>query len=105
MGPVQIRRRNNRVCLVLSENLTISQAVLLHKKLSKGLAAKLPLILNGEQVRQVDTAALQVVVAFCQAAREQGVTLHYQTPDDYLYLSLRLLGLGSVLEPNKEMVA
>ena len=99
MGPVQIVRRNNRVRVVLSENLTISQAGLLHKKLSKGLAAKLPLILNGEQVRQVDTAALQVVVAFCHAAREQGVTLQYQTPDDYLYLSLRLLGLAGVLEP------
>ncbi|HLQ27501.1 MAG TPA: STAS domain-containing protein [Acidiferrobacterales bacterium] len=105
MGPVQIRRRNNRVRLVLSENLTISQAALLHKKLSKGLAAKLPLILNGEQVRQVDTAALQVLVAFCQAAQEQGLPLHYQTPDDYLHLSVRLLGLTAALEPNQEMAA
>ena len=105
MDPVAIRRRNNQVRLVLNENLTISQAALLHKKLSKGLAAKLPLILNAERVRQVDTAALQVLVAFCKNAQKQGLSLRYQTPGDYLYLSLRLSGLATALEPNKDMAA
>jgi ABC-type transporter Mla MlaB component len=105
MDPVAIRRRNNQVRLVLNENLTISQAIPLHKKLSKGLAAGLPLILNGERVRQVDAAALQVLVAFCKNAQKQGLSLRYQTPGDYLYLSLRLSGLATALEPNKDMAA
>ncbi len=105
MGPVRIRRRSDQVYITLSENLTVSQATLLYKKLSKGLAAKLPVLLNGERVRQVDTATLQVLIAFCNSVGEQNLTLRYQTAGDYLYSSLGLLGLSFVLEPKREVTA
>jgi len=79
------------------ESLDISTVKELHSLLVQVLAAKQPVVLEGAEVTRVDTAALQVLGAFFQDARAQGISVSWQTPSDALKRSAALLGLTGLL--------
>ena len=86
--------RNDIVC---AGSLDISNVGELHKQLSQTLEGGQPIVMDASQVERADTAALQMLSAFCQAARTQGVTVTWREPSEVFTGSARLLGLTQML--------
>lgn len=80
------------------ESLDISTVKELHALLVQILAARQPVVLEGAEVTRVDTAALQVLSAFFQDARAQGISVCWQAPSETLRRSAALLDLSALLE-------
>ena len=80
------------------ESLDITTVTELHSLLVQVLAAKQPVVLEGAEVTRVDTAALQVLSAFFQDARAQGISVCWQAPSETLRHSAALLDLTTLLE-------
>lgn len=80
------------------ESLDITTAAELHALLMQVLASKQPVVLEGAAVTRVDTAALQVLSAFFQDARAQGISVQWKEPSEALRRSAALLDLTGLLE-------
>jgi ABC-type transporter Mla MlaB component len=69
-----------------------------YETLNEALTRALPVELNTGQLERVDAAALQLLVAFRQAARERGLSFQWRELSPMLRSSAELLGLKDVLE-------
>lgn len=78
--------------------LDIAVADELKATLLKGLETKLPISLVAADVERADTAALQVLVAFFNEAKVQGVTVEWLEPSEGMRESARILGLTNELQ-------
>ena len=81
----------------LDEVLDISSVAEFRATLLDVLASRLPIVLDAAVVERVDTAALQVLTAFIQDARGQGLQVRWGSPSQALVHSAGLLGLVEVL--------
>lgn len=84
--------------IVCEEALDIAIAAGLRDSLLQALQAQLPVVLQADAVSRADTAALQVLTAFLQDARSQGLAVRWETPSEPLRRAARLLGLSDALE-------
>lgn len=98
MGPVRIRRQNDRTYILLDRYLEIAQAAQLHSGLRPALMAGAPLVLNAGRVERIDTAAIQVLVAFCRTARARAIPLQVRAVSAALRNAVTLLGLPAFWE-------
>ena len=92
-----IKRQKNQTRLELGAALDISQARNLYESLEKSLKRKPPLILDAGGVERVDTAAIQVLAAFCHMAREKGLEVSWDTPSITLRRAAEMSGLTTIL--------
>lgn len=69
-----------------------------YEVLNEVLTRALPVELNTEQLERVDAAALQLLVAFRQAARERGLSFRWTGLSPALNSSAESLGLKDILE-------
>ena len=58
--------------------------------------------LDFEDVETVDTAALQMLVAFASEAKTRGMAVQWQHPPELLTQSVELLGLVTELDLHRE---
>lgn len=86
--------------IVFEGPLDIAGAGRLREQLMKALSGKQPVILDGANVERVDTAALQVLTAFCHDAGAQNLEIQWKDPAQSLVNAARLLGLQQSLELN-----
>ena len=84
--------------VVLEENVTISNADELKKKLLKSLRNKSRVELDGAKVEVIDTAGLQVLVAFILHCRDKSLDVQWLGKSEILVQTSDILGLSSVLE-------
>ena len=90
--------RNGVAKLVLDENLTISSAHDLKERLLKSAKGKNRIELDGGKVELVDTAGLQVLVAFILYCKKNSLEVQWMAKSQALEQTSDLLGLSSVLE-------
>lgn len=98
MGPVRIRRRNDRIYILLDRQLEVAQATQLHGELHSASTADTSLVLNAGRVERIDTAAIQVLMAFCRTAHTRAVPLRVRAVSDALRSAVTLLGLPAFWE-------
>lgn len=79
-------------------SLAIADAGALKRRLLEALEQGRPITMDVSDVRRVDTAALQVLVAFARTARRDGVAVSWKEPTPELLQAAGLLGLSTELE-------
>jgi anti-anti-sigma regulatory factor len=89
--------RKSLAPIVLDADLRLSQAPALRERLLKALAAGTPVTLDGGEVAQVDTAALQVLCAFTRDAGGQGVSFSWGGVSQVLRDGAAMLGLDKTM--------
>lgn len=81
----------------LEARLTIAQAPALHKQLLEFIAAGRPLTIDVGAVEEVDTAALQLLLAAKQTFEARQVALHWRSSSPALQRAAGLIGLANAL--------
>ncbi|QWT22548.1 STAS domain-containing protein [Bacillus sp. NP157] len=84
--------------LALEADLRIGAAPLLRDTLLAALNAGNAVQLDGAAVAQVDTAALQVLAAFCRDARAASLPVAWTGASDSLRRGVTVLGLNALIE-------
>lgn len=79
-------------------DLNIQNAQGLKERLIKALSKAPTCTLNGSKVERVDSAGMQLLIAFFKEAEQSNVTIKWQAPSESLIKAGRLLG---VIEPLK----
>ena len=98
MDPIHIEHTADTTHVVLEAALGIRDARAMHEQLNTVLAAATAVVLDGSRVERLDAAAMQVLVGFTRAAREQGLALTWQNPSPVLQQAARVLGFETILE-------
>lgn len=96
---LNVSRQGDRTRIVLASQLDVANSLQLKKELGKVFRRKSPFEIDGASVERVDTAGLQVLVAFRAEARNRDIDLVWAAASDTLRKSAKLLGLTNVLEP------
>jgi len=97
MNGVEIVRNAGGTQLVFEPVLDIVGARSLYGCLGGVLAEAKSVELDAGQVERVDTAALQLLAAFCRALREAGVSLQWRSASGPLCEAAATLGLSEIL--------
>jgi len=84
-------------CVQLGAQLTIAEAADLHRTLLARLAKGDPLILDGAQVEEIDTAILQLLVSLWRTSGERGIACTWQGASAALRQTATLVGVAEVL--------
>ncbi len=87
---------NTRV--TLGASCTIQEAVALRSYLLAQAAQSGPLEIDGASVQVIDTAGVQLVVAFALDCLEKGVAYKWLSRSETLEKAIDLLGVGALLE-------
>lgn len=77
MNGVQVSGHSGETQLVFEPQLDVAHTRSLYRELDSALAARKPLALDASQVERVDAATLQLLAAFCCAARDAGVPVRW----------------------------
>lgn len=97
MHGVQIVRQAGETQLVFEPALDVAHARDLYQELDDVLAAHTPLALDASHVERIDAATLQLLAAFCCAARDAGVPLRWSAASPALRSAAALLDLFDTL--------
>lgn len=97
MNGVEVVRDANETQLVFASVLDIAGAQNLRSELDRALSGGTTLVLDGGRVERVDTAALQILAAFCRACQKTGKALSWKATSQPLNDVAALLGLNDVL--------
>jgi anti-anti-sigma regulatory factor len=97
MNGVDVKSAAGETQLVFEPVLDIVGARSLYGSLNAVLAAAGTVELDASRVERVDTAALQLLAAFCLATRQAGLTLRWRAASPALCDAAALLGLHDVL--------
>ncbi|WP_250625333.1 STAS domain-containing protein [Pinirhizobacter soli] len=89
--------RKSLAPIALDADLRLSQAPALRERLLKALAARSPVTIDGGDVAQVDTAALQVLCAFTRDAAGQGLSFSWGGVSGVLRDGAAMLGLDKTM--------
>lgn len=102
MQSISVRRRLRQVHIVLRAIVDIAQVQPLKDALAKALSYRLPICLHARDLERIDTAAVQTVLAFAFAARNQGLTLRLVGASQTLTNTWHNLGLPPLAEETNE---
>jgi phospholipid transport system transporter-binding protein len=101
MKGVEVVNQADETQLVFEPVLDIVGARNLYGKLNSVLAHAKPVALDASRVERVDTAALQLLAAFCRTAREAGLALRWRDASPALREAAAMLGLHDALGTRK----
>lgn len=90
--------------ICLESYLDMDALPALVQALRTALAETSPLLLDGSQVKSIDGATLQLLVAASRSAQQAGIPFSWHQPSTTLERAVALLGLNNDLESgdNKE---
>jgi anti-anti-sigma regulatory factor len=92
------RRKSGECRVALDADLVIAGAAGLHAQLGKALADPAPVVLDAAAVVRLDTAGLQLLLAFVQARTEAAGAWRWENVGDALRDSASRLGLERMLQ-------
>lgn len=81
----------------VGSQLGIEDAGALHQKLCAAVDEPRPVVLEGHEVRDVHTAALELFCLFCRDRRNAGRETRWQEPSDTLRAAASLLGITGLM--------
>jgi anti-anti-sigma regulatory factor len=91
--------------IVLGASCTIHDARVLREQMLAQAAHSGPFEIDGSAVQQVDTAGVQLVVAFALDCLERGVPYVWKGRTPVLDDAIRVLGVGALLESPSGVMA
>jgi phospholipid transport system transporter-binding protein len=97
MSGVQDVRPAGETQLIFEPVLDIAGVRYLYSKLDGALTGAKALVLDASRVQRIDTAALQLLAAFCRATRDAGLSLRWHAASAALCDAAALLGLNKTL--------
>lgn len=83
--------------LAMPEELSIANVTEWQQKLGTYLNAADSVVLDGEKLTRIDTAALQLLTAFCLKAQTLQKAVEWINPSDSLVKTASQLGLEKIL--------
>ncbi|ODN42118.1 STAS domain-containing protein [Piscirickettsia litoralis] len=83
---------SDEATIVLAESLNIQHAAALFDELNQNTDKK-SVTLQADQVKQVDTSAIQLLFTFEQALKKQNASLCWSSPSTELKKAFELVGL------------
>lgn len=89
-------KKNNSV-IVLSAVMVINEVALLHKKLIKLSASRRTVTLDASKVEMIDTAAIQLLLAFVITMNKKGVSFVWKNPSREFLERTSILNLTAAL--------
>jgi phospholipid transport system transporter-binding protein len=84
--------------LSLGRSCTFDQVSTLRATLLDCLSEQSPVLIDASEVEKVDTAGLQLLVAFAIDCMERGIVFGWKARSAVFDRSVKLLGLGALLE-------
>jgi len=81
----------------LEAKVTIVQAAVLHRMLAERLAQRQPIIVNGRQVEEIDTAILQLLTNLWETCRQRGIQCSWDGVSQALRRTAVLIGVDHYL--------
>ncbi|MGW8248442.1 MAG: STAS domain-containing protein [Acidiferrobacterales bacterium] len=97
---VKATRQEDKTRISLGPVLDVAGSGELKKQLEKIFRRKRPFELDGSAVERVDTAALQVLVAFSRESHNREIDLRWAEVSDALRTASTMLGLNQELGIN-----
>ena len=97
MAVVQTKRRSSTTYLELAATINVPQIQALYKPLAKALARNLAIVLAADKVKRIDTAGLQVLIAFYRDAQKRGLDFRWEAPSPALCEAVKLLSLEKTI--------
>jgi ABC-type transporter Mla MlaB component len=97
MNGVQVSGQNGETQVVFEPQLDVAQTRGLYRELDSALTTRKPLALDASHVERIDTAALQLLAAFCCAARDAGVAVRWRGASKALRSAAAFLDLRQTL--------
>jgi ABC-type transporter Mla MlaB component len=97
MNGVQVSGQSGEIRLIFEPELDVAHTRSLYRELDEALAARQPLSLDASQVQRVDAATLQLLAAFCCAARDAGMPVRWNGTSAVLRSAVTLLDLNEIL--------
>lgn len=94
---VAAKRHDGKTQITLGPILDVANSGDFRKQLEKMFRRKAPFELDGSAVERVDTAGLQVLLAFSQEARNRDIGLQWLATSDALKTASSFLGLSGEL--------
>ncbi|GEM_PF-3422545 len=88
---------DGHVPIVLEPVITIAEAAALKSRLLPYVGHGGEIVMDGSRVESVDSAALQVLLAFVRSARAHGAVIHWSGISETLLNTAQLLGLARLL--------
>jgi len=89
---------SDKASFACGSDLNIQSASKLKARLEKTLEKQVKTYtLNASKVEKVDTAGLQLLIAFVEEAMSQGSEIQWQKPNDVFLNSTKLLGMQQQL--------
>lgn len=85
-------------CIRLGETCTLREAVELKQQLLTHLEAPAPLFIDASAVERVDSASVQLLVAFSLDCMERGIEYGWAARSAALNRAIDLLGVGPLVE-------
>ncbi|MGB5340247.1 MAG: STAS domain-containing protein [Gammaproteobacteria bacterium] len=90
-------KTGSNMSVVLDEDMEITDAASLLEKFKSVSGTTGSVVIDGSQVKVIDTAVLQLLVVAFSQARVQETRITWQQPSEYLRNTATLLGLGTYL--------
>jgi len=81
----------------VGSQLGIEEASALHQQLCAAVDEPRPVVLEGHDVRDIHTAALELFCLFCRDRRSAGRETRWQEPSETLRSAAALLGISSLM--------
>ncbi len=91
------KKNANRPNLTLEAGCTLRDAIDMQFLLLAADCSSKKVIVDGSQVERIDTAGVQLLVAFAQAQAKAGKTLQWSGASELLVRSCRRLGVDGLL--------
>jgi anti-anti-sigma factor len=80
--------------IIIDESVDISRVGLLYDKLGSLLKQSSPVALNLANISHIDCAGVQLIYAFIQTGRNQGLEIHLNQASDAFRAAVNTLGLS-----------
>jgi ABC-type transporter Mla MlaB component len=98
MESVNLTCHPDRTEIVLKGMLDVGETRAVYGRLGEALTRALPVELRAQELERIDTAGMQLLIAFVRAAREHGLQPSWRGISPALTSGAQLLGLSEALE-------
>ena len=98
MESVQLTQTRDRTEIALHGALDVAHANIGRERLDKALRRGRPIVVRSSDLARVDAAGMQLLVAFCLAARKRDLEIQWPAPEESLLQAARLLGVVDMLD-------
>lgn len=98
MESVRIAPHADRTELVFEGRLVAAGVREVHRRLDEVLARAVPIELHAEGLERIDTAGVQLLIAFYRTARQRGLNVQWRSVSPALRASSVTLAVDGLLE-------